>query len=396
MTGATGARFEVLDEVVVPDLWDEAVHRAATGLVAGPEEGRRVVRRRPRRLPVAAAAAVLLAVVAVVVTAGDGDNGPVASGPDPEPAPEPPLCVEGSVVPASVPASARWQVSTPGTVTWRAGRDDELRLTLTVPALERMPTADLRTEELGGDRRLWTGPDRSRLFGPTGLGGSCTDYELLAMGGTEAEREAALLDAADRLRFDPGLGLVDCGEPSDHVVRAVEGDNAAATLGSVSPLGLSLAPAGGAVTTWSRLDDGRCRLRVTVGTGEVPVEVVVSGRDGRYAVDSAIGVAPSDADPAGADRGRPLASASVEQDGTEVGLTGTFWCDGCVEVELHATYDTERRGDSARASAPGPLAVELAPPPATAASVVVSAVWRDADGRVRDLFAIVLPVTADG
>jgi hypothetical protein len=396
MTGATGARFEVLDEVAVPDLWDEAVRRAGTGLRA-PEAQRRTLHRRPRRLPLAAAAAVLLAVVAVVVTSGDEDDGPVASGPDPGPAPERPLCVEGSVVPGSVPASARWQVSTPGTVTWRAGRDDELRLTLTMPALLRMPTADLSTEELPGDRRLWTGPDRSWLFGPTGLGRSCTDYELSATGGTGAEREAAVLGAADRLRFDPDLGLVDCGELSDHVVRVVDGDNAAAVLSAVSRLSLSLAPAGGSVTTWSMLGDGRCRLHVTVGNGEVPVEVVVSGRAGRYGVDSAIGLAPSDGVPDDApDRGLPLASATVEQDGTEVRLTGTYWCGGCAEVELHATYDPEQVGESSRATAPVSLAVELPAPPEQGAPVVVSAVWRDADGRIRNLFAIVLPGTADG
>ena len=210
--------FDVMDEVEVPDQWDDILERSAVG-------GRVEPAAAPRRW--LASGAIAAAVLAVTLVAGlvaldrsdDDDTITVDTGPAPATNSDLPVlaCADGELAAGSIPPDARGPVD-PLVVesadhpmlrwSWQVSGVD---VSLDVPTIPWADEAWSSTEAVEGldatlavyDERWSERRSVIHVLGETGLAEPCDRYDVTVTGGSEEENRTVALDAARALEWEP-------------------------------------------------------------------------------------------------------------------------------------------------------------------------------------------------
>ena len=394
------SRFDAIDDVPVPDQWDEINRRGhdrtseERGLPA-PPAGRR------RAVVVIAVAVLAAAAVGVGVTRWTEDDAAVVANDPPSTdargtvttsgaAPATTLvCPDGGLVATTVPsdaaitssfyddADATFQVRS-----WQAS--DDVAMELFLPGFDYIDFVGTPTEQVTDPPgMLLLLPDSTTFIGSTGFVGPCDSFELKSRGGTEAERRRLLLSTASGFEFDPSLGAVDCGPLSEAPLHTTEGANAMAAVRDVEPGDLFLSPQffGGTPPMHKRAD-GRCEIR-----GRLPGRVAAHGDDLR----TRRHLRPRRRPRVRPERPRlngngmiqldPSASVSVQ--GTSFSVLVDYWCDDCAHATLTLHYPDDDLTATATTTAAGAFSGELPRPSTPGSYGWITIVWSagNADGR---------------
>ena len=394
------SRFDAIDDVPVPDQWDEINRR---GHDRTSDEHRLLAPQVGRRRAVLVLAVAVLAVAALgvgVLRWTDDDAAVVANDPPSTDARGPItttgaapattlVCPDGGLVATTVPTDA------PTTSPFLGGADPyrqvrswsgigDIEIELLLPGFDYIDFVGTPTEQVTDPPgMLLLGMDSTNFIGSTGFAGPCESFELRARGGTEAERRRLLLSTVSGFEFDPSLGAVDCGPLSEAPLHTTEGPNAMAAVRDVEPGNLFLSPQffGGAPPLQTR-PDGRCEIRVATRGGLRPT-ATISGRGGTYALDAVRGFAPHglDLNENGMVQLDPSASVSVE--GTSFSVLVDYWCDDCAQATLTLHYPDDDLTATATTTAAGAFTGELPRPSTPGSYGWITIVWSagNTDGR---------------
>ncbi|QGG96578.1 hypothetical protein [Actinomarinicola tropica] len=218
--------FDALDDVPVPDQWDEIVERAqADGLVdLEPDTSR----RRARRVvpAVAIAAAVLAAAIAVgVVLSNDGRTDVATTQRITDGLPDL-VCPDGALLDGSLPSGATpgadplYTITPlvrgvqPGTTAWSWDVGDQT-VQLNVPPVPWASEGHLTRQVHEPPGTVLYQPASTSFIAESGLGShaGCGGYEVMVRGGTDAEEAALAVEVARSLRWEPA-DLASPGGPS--------------------------------------------------------------------------------------------------------------------------------------------------------------------------------------
>jgi hypothetical protein len=394
------SRFDDLDEVPVPNQWGDILRRAEhpEPVVVAHRMHRR--RRRPHLALTAAAVLVVCGAVGVVAASRpDGrstvttDAHPGADRTTSVPEEDPTLvCPGGGLVMRTVPKDASPSASSFEHVaedrfmrSWDAGG---LHYELLVSDPGYVDFVGMRTKEVDRPSGTLLFEDgATRLVGTTSLGIPCDLYELIATGADEATREAGVLRVASGFEVDESLAVTDCGPLSPATLQEMSGEHAgevlaAATIGDV-PLG---PVAGGPIPSITRRADGRCTATVLSPYG-LHLTEVISGRDGRYGLDSVNG-AVLDGPPSGDAESQDI-PISMQIQGRRYSVMGRFSCEECATTTLTLAYPDD--GIVATATGSGPFSGELERPSTPGAHGTISLVWRASDGSPRAIATATFP-----
>ncbi|MBK5223371.1 MAG: hypothetical protein JJE52_10955 [Acidimicrobiia bacterium] len=211
--------FDDIEDVPVPDQWDDIVRRAEDGEIPLVSDSDRRRARWP--LGVVAAAAGVMTIVgglAAIDRSGDQqvatvDTSTVDSPADPSPAPDLPVlaCSGGELSAGSVPEGAElggaplYTASlVQGTATWAWFVGDQ-QVQLNVPSIpwaDEGHPADTVDEPAG---TILHQPASTLFVGSSGLPaeGGCDSYDVMVAGGTPDEEASLARDVARSLRWEP-------------------------------------------------------------------------------------------------------------------------------------------------------------------------------------------------
>ena len=201
--------FDVMDEVEVPDQWDDIVERSEH--VVTVEPALRIRHRRVLGGAIAAGVLVLALAGALLIVDRSGGDETVAVDTDPRAGSPVLSCVDGELAAGSIPEDAEFG-SEPlytasmvdGVVSWSWGVGEQIvQLNVRgIPWAEEGRPVESVADPRGTFVVLDVG---ARFTGFTGLGeaGACGTYDVMVAGGSDEENRQVALEVASALRWVP-------------------------------------------------------------------------------------------------------------------------------------------------------------------------------------------------